>query len=181
MTNPIETIAATQKANLQAVEGLTNQAYAGVEKLVELNMAASKAALGESFNHMQALMGAKDIKDVVALQTAFFQPMAAKSAAYMQHVQTIATDSNADFTSAMESKLAEAQKSFGVAVEGLAKNAPAGSEAAVAAFKNAVTASQKAIETAQSSMKKANEMAQASFANASQQAMDVAKKAAKAA
>ncbi|QCB47472.1 phasin family protein [Hydrogenophaga sp. PAMC20947] len=181
MTNPIENITATQKANLQAVQGLTTQAYAGVEKLVELNMAASKAALGESFSHMQALMGAKDVKDVVALQTAYFQPMAAKSAAYMQHVQTIATDSNAGFTSAMESKLAEAQKALGVAVEGMAKNAPAGSEAAVSAFKNAVSASQKAMETAQSSMKKANEMAQSSFANASQQAMDVAKKAAKAA
>ena len=181
MNNVIETLATTQKANLQAVESMSQQAYSGVEKLVELNMAASKAAMGETFSHMQALMGAKDVKDVVALQTAFFQPIAAKSAAYVQHVQSIATDSNADFTAAMESKLAESQKAFGVAVDGMVKNAPAGSEAAVAAFKSAVTASQNAMETAQASMKKANEMAQTSFASASKQAMDVAKKAAKAA
>lgn len=180
MNKAFDTITAAQKANLQAVEGLATQAYAGAEKLVELNLAATKAAVSESFGHMQALMGAKDIKDVVALQTAFLKPLAGKSAAYLQHVQTIATDSSSEFTGAVEAKMAEAQKSFGAAVDGLAKNAPAGSEAAVAAFKSAVTASQNAIETAQASMKKANAAAQTQFATASKQAMDIAKKATKA-
>ena len=180
MNKVFETLASTQKTNLQAAEGLATQAYAGAEKFVELNMAATKAAVSESFAHMQALMGAKDIKDVVEMQTAFFKPLAGKSAAYMKHVQTIATDSSSEFTGAVEAKMAEAQKSFGAAVEGLAKNAPAGSEAAVAAFKNAVTASQTAMETAQASMKKANAAAQTQFATASQQAMDMAKKATKA-
>jgi len=180
MNKVFDTIASTQKTNLQAVEGLATQAYAGAEKFVELNMAATKAAVSESFSHMQALMGAKDIKDVVELQTAFLKPLAGKSAAYMQHVQTIATDSTSEFTGAVEAKMAEAQKSLGAAVEGLAKNAPAGSEAAVAAFKSAVTASQNAVETAQASMKKANAAAQTQFASASKQAMDMAKKATKA-
>jgi phasin family protein len=180
MNTVFESLTATQKANLQTAEGLANKAYASAEKLVELNMAATKAAVSESFSHMQALMGAKDVKDVFALQTAFLQPLAGKSAAYLQHLQTIATDNSAEFTSAMEAKMAEAQKSFGTAVDNLAKNAPAGSEAAVAAFKSAVNASQSAIETAQTSVKKANAAAQAQFASASKQAMDLAKKAAKA-
>jgi phasin family protein len=180
MNKVFDTLTAAQKANMQAAEGLATQAYAGAEKFVELNMAATKAAVSESFSHMQALMGAKDIKDVVELQTAFLKPLAGKSAAYMQHVQTIATDSTSEFTGAMEAKMAEAQKSLGAAVEGLAKNAPAGSEAAVAAFKSAVTASQNAVETAQASMKKANAAAQTQFASASKQAMDMAKKATKA-
>ena len=180
MNKIFDTFAAAQKTNLQAAESLAGQAYAGMEKFVELNMAASKAALGESFSHMQALLGAKDVKDVLALQTEFLKPVAGKSAAYLQHLQTIATEGSSGFTGAVEAKMAEAQKSFGAAVEGLAKNAPAGSEAAVAAFKSAVSASQNAMETAQASMKKANEAAQASFATASKQAMDLAKKATKA-
>ena len=180
MNKVIDTITSAQKANLQAAEGLATKAYASAEKLVELNMAATKAAVSESFSHMQALMGAKDIKDVVALQTAYLQPLAGKSAAYVEHVKTIATDSTSEFTGAMEAKMAEAQKSFEAAVDGLAKNAPAGSEAAVAAFKNAVTASKSAMETAQASVKKANAAAQAQFTTASKQAMDIAKKAAKA-
>jgi phasin family protein len=177
MNKVFDTLAAAQKTHLQAAEGMANQAYAGAEKFVELNMAASKAALSESFAHMQALMGAKDVKDVVALQTAFVQPLAAKSAAYIKHAQTIATEGSADMTKAVQTQVADAQKALNEAVEGLAKNAPAGSEAAVAAFKSAVTASQNALETAQASMKKASDAAQASFTTASKQAMDLAKKA----
>jgi phasin family protein len=180
MNKVFDTLTSAQKANMQAAEGLATQAYAGAEKLVELNMAATKAAVSESFSHLQALMGAKDIKEVVDMQTAFMKPMAGKSAAYMQHVQTIATDSSSEFTGAVEAKMAEAQKSFGAAVDSLAKNAPAGSEAAVAAFKNALSASQSAMETAQATMKKANATAQTQFASASKQAMDMAKKATKA-
>jgi phasin family protein len=181
MNNMFETFTAAQKTNMQAVEGFAGQAYAGAEKFVELNMAASKAAVSESFAHMQALMAAKDVKDVVALQTAFLQPLAAKSAAYLKHAQTIATEGSTELTTAVQAQVADAQKALNVAVEGLAKNAPAGSEAAVAAFKQAVTASQGAMETAQASMKKAGDAAQASFTSASKQAMDMAKKAAKAA
>lgn len=180
MNKVFDTITAAQKANMQAAEGLATQAYAGAEKFVELNMAAAKAAVSESFSHMQALMGAKDIKDVVELQTAFLKPLAGKSAAYLEHAKTIATDSSTQLTTAVEAKMAEAQKALGDAVEGMAKNAPAGSEAAVAAFKSAVTASQNAMETAQASMKKASATAQTQFATASKQAMDMAKKATKA-
>ena len=107
MNKVIDTITSAQKANLQAAESLATKTYAGAEKLVELNLAATKAAVSESFGHMQALMGAKDIKDVVALQTAFLQPLAGKSAAYVEHVKTIATDSTSEFTDAMEAKIAE--------------------------------------------------------------------------
>jgi hypothetical protein len=42
MNNPAEQIIAANKANLDAFEGAAKKAYAGVEKLVELNLAASK-------------------------------------------------------------------------------------------------------------------------------------------
>ena len=54
-----EQFTATQQANLNAAAGLSQSAFAGFERLVELNMAAGKAAVGESFANMQALMAAK--------------------------------------------------------------------------------------------------------------------------
>jgi phasin family protein len=181
MSNPAEQFAAAHKANLDAFQGSVNQAYAGVEKLVELNMAATKAALGETFGHFQAVLAAKTPQEVLSAQSDYFKPMAQKSAAYLQHVQAIATESNTDFTQQIEAKMAEAQKAFGASVEQLAKNAPAGSEAAIAAFQNALATSQKAAESAQAAIKKATATAQANFAAASKQATDIAKKAAKAA
>ncbi len=159
MNNIAEQFIATNKANLQALEGLTTQAYGGVEKLVELNLAASKAALSESFIHAKAVIGAKDAQELIALQSGFLKPLAEKSAAYVQHVQTIATSSSSEFTKAIEAKTAEAKKAFSGVVETIAKSAPAGTESAVAAFKNALTVGQDAVESAQTSAKNAVEVA----------------------
>ena len=177
-TTPAQFLA-TNKANLEALESIASQAFAGVEKLTELNMAASKAVLGETFSHIQAVLGAKDVKEVIALQSGLLKPLADKSAAYAQHVQTIVTGSTADITKAVEAKTAEAQKAFGGALDSLTKNAPAGSESAVAAFKNALTAGQNAFESAQTQAKKAVETAQANFTAAATQASDAVKKATK--
>ena len=46
-----EQIAAAHKANLETLFGLTNKAFEGVEKIVELNMAATRAALSEAASH----------------------------------------------------------------------------------------------------------------------------------
>lgn len=179
MSTPAEQILAANKANLDALEGAAKQAYAGVEKLVELNMAASKAALGESFGYANALLSAKTPQEMMTVQTGFFQPMAEKSVAYFQHVQSIATEGSAEFTKQVEAKMAEAQKAVGASVDQLVKNAPAGSEAAVAAFQSALSNGQKAVEQTQAAIKKATDQAQANFAAASKQATDLAKKAAK--
>jgi phasin family protein len=177
MKNTAEQFTATHKANLQALQGFTTQAFSGLEKLVELNMAASKAMMEESFSHTQAVLAAKDPKEMLALQSGLLKPLADKSAAYAQHVQAILTGSTAEFTKTVEAKTAEAQKAFDGVLENLSKNAPAGSETAVAAFKSALTAGQNAIETAQAQAKKAVETAQATFTAAATQAADAVKKA----
>ena len=179
MNNTAQQFIAANQANLQALEGLKTQAFAGVEKLVELNMTASKALLSESFSHVQAVLGAKNPQEFLALQSASLKPLAEKSAAFFQHVQTIVTDSSAEFTKAVEAKTSEAQKAFNGAVENLAKGAPAGTESAVAAFKSALTAGQTAVESAQTSAKKAVEAAQSNFKAAATQAVDAVKKATK--
>ncbi len=179
MNNPAEQIIAANKANLEALEGAAKKAFAGAEKLVDLNMTASKAALGESLNHAKAVMSVKTPQEFMSLQTAFFQPLAEKSAAYFQHVQAIATEGSADFTKQIEANMAEAQKAFTASMDQMVKNAPAGSEAAVAAFQSALSQGQKAVETAQATIKKASATAQANFVAASKQTTDLVKKASK--
>lgn len=179
MNTTIEQLSTTSKANLQALEDLTTQAFASVEKLVELNLATSKSLLSESFNHVQAVLGAKDAQELQTLQAGLLQPLADKSAAYAQNVQTIVSDSGAEFTKAVEAKTAEAQKAFSGALENLTKNAPAGSEPAMAAFKNALTAGQNAVESAQASLKKALETAQSNFTSATSATAEAVKKAPK--
>lgn len=165
MNNPAEQIIAASQTHLQAFESAALKAFAAAEKLVELNMAASKAVLGESLGHAKAVLCVKSPQEFMSLQTAFFQPVAEKSAAYFQHVQSIATEGGTDFSKQIETSLAEAKKAFAASVDQLVKNAPAGSEAAVAAFQDAMSQGQKAVETAQ-----------ANFAVVTKQTSDMVKK-----
>lgn len=172
--NTPEQFASAQKANLEAVNVASTKAYAGLEKLVELNMAASKAVMAESFAHVQALMEAKDPQAIMALQAGLVAPLAQKTVAYGRHVQAIVTEATGDFTKAMEVKAAESQKAVEKVMENITKNAPAGSESAMAVLKTAMASSQNAMESVQKAAKQAVSMTEASMNAATEQALNAA-------
>jgi phasin family protein len=144
-----EQVLASHKANIETLFGLTHKAFEGVEKLVELNVQATKAALAETANHTQAVLGVKDAQELLALQAGLVQPLAEKTAAYSRHLYDIASAAGADIGKNFEAQTAEAQKKFVGLVDNAAKNAPAGSETAVAVLKSAVAAANNAFESVQ--------------------------------
>src|SRR6218665_2237751 len=135
MTLTAEQILASHKANIETLFGLTSKAFEGVEKLVELNVSASRAALSEVANHAQAVLGVKDAQELLALQASLFQPLAEKTAAYSRHLYDIGSGTGAEFGKAFETQASDAQKAFATLVDSAAKNAPAGSETAVAVMR----------------------------------------------
>lgn len=158
-----EQIIASHKANIETLFGLTHKAFEGVEKLVELNVQATKAALAETANHTQAIMGVKDAQELLALQAGLVQPLAEKTAAYSRHLYDIASAAGADLGKTFEAQTADAQKKFVGLVDNAAKNAPAGSETAVAVLKSAVAAANNAFESVQKAVKQASDIAEANF------------------
>ena len=157
--------AAFQKNSLDVFAGMSQKTFAGFEKLVELNMAAAKAMVGESMSNLQALAGAKDAQAAMALQSGMIQPLVDKSASYSRHLYDIATESGTEFTKALESTSAESQKTVTAFIDNALKSAPAGSEAAVAAFRNAIDTGNNAFETAQKTAKQAAQMVESKFGN----------------
>lgn len=170
-----EQMLAAQKANVETLFGLTFKAFEGVEKLVELNLTASKAALNEAAETSQSVLGVKDAQELLALQAALFQPLAEKTAAYSRHLYDISTAAGAEFTKAVEGQFADAQKKFMAVVDNAAKNAPAGSETAVAVFKSAVAAGNNALESVQKAVKQASDVAEANFNAVASTAVNAAK------
>jgi phasin family protein len=158
-----EQLIAAHKANLETLFGLTGKAFEGVEKLVELNLQVAKAALGEAAENTKAVMSVKDAQELVALQTSMLQPVAEKAAAYSRQVYDIAAATNAEVGKVAEATAAEAQQKFTTLVDTAVKNAPAGSENAVALMKSAVAAASNAYETVQKAAKQASEVAEANF------------------
>ena len=159
-----EQIVASHKANVETLFGLTAKAFEGVEKLVELNLTAAKAALDESANNTQAALSVKDAQELLAMQANLFQPLAEKTAAYSRHLYDIASGTSGEFTKAIEAQAAAAQKQFASLVDSAAQNAPAGSEQAVAMMKGAVQAANNAFESVQKAVKQATDLAESNLA-----------------
>lgn len=175
----VEQVMASQKANVETLLGLTSKAFEGVEKMVELNLSASKAALAETSDAAKAMLSVKDAQELLALQSGLLQPLAEKTAAYSRHLYEIATGASSEFTKAFESQAAEAQQQFAGLVEAAAKNAPAGSETAVAVMKSSVAAATNALESVQKAVKQATDVAEANFNAVAATATNAAKPAAK--
>ncbi len=130
------------KANFESqfaiFSSLTTKAFEGIEKLVELNISTAKAALEESSNTTKQLLSAKDPQEFFALTAAQTQPKAEKAIAYGKQVAAIAAGTQAEFSKAAEDQIAETNRKVISLVDEVTKNAPAGSENVVAAFKASI-------------------------------------------
>jgi phasin family protein len=158
-----EQLIAAQKAHIETLFDLTNKAFEGVEKLVELNMQVAKASLGEVAETAKATLSVKDAQELLSLQAGLLQPAAEKAAAYSRHLYDIAASTNAEVAKVAEVQLADAQKKFMAGVDSAVKNAPAGTESAVALVKSAISAANNAYESAHKAAKQAAEVAEANF------------------
>jgi phasin family protein len=175
VTNTPEQFTAAGKANLEAMVELSQKLFDGVEKLVELNLQAVRTSLTESADAAKSLVAAKDAQEVFALlQSSLLQPAAEKAAAYSRQVYEIASSTQAEVSKLAESQFAVVQQNISSAVDAAVKNAPAGSENAVAMMKSAVTAANSALENAQKAAKQAVGVAEANFEAMSQNATKAA-------
>lgn len=175
----VEQIVAAQKTQIETLAGLTGRAFESVEKVVELNLTASKAAVAELTEHSKAVLSVKDPQEFIALQSSALQPFAEKFVAYNRHLYDIASGSAAEWTKAVEEQASESQKKFMGLVDSAAKNAPAGSETAVAMMKSAVSAANNAIESIQKAVKQASEVAESNFNTVTASAVNATKTVAK--
>ena len=151
MKQPVEQLAAAARTAVDDVIDVSTTQMAGLEKLVELNMATAKAALSDTAELMQTMLSAKSPQDLTAVATA----MAEKAAAYGQAVAGIMTETGAALAKAAEGKFSGVQAQTMATIDAALKQAPAGSEGFVAAFKNAMTTGQAAFESAQASTRTA--------------------------
>ena len=158
-----EQMLAVQKAQLETLFGLTNKAFEGIEKLVELNLQVAKTTLAESAETTKAALSVKDAQELLALQAGLLQPAAEKAAAYSRHLYDIMAGTNAEVTKVAEATIADGQKKVLAVVDNAVKNAPAGTESAVALVKSAVAAANNAYESAHKAAKQASEVAEANF------------------
>jgi phasin family protein len=170
-----EQVIATHKANVETFLGLSQSAFAGMERFVELNVQASRAALTEVADNTRAALAARDVQEFFALQSSLVQPAAEKAVAYGRHVYDIALETNSAVARTAEAQATEAQRRFTALVDSASKNAPAGSENVVAFYKSAFATANNALESIQKAAKQSAATAEANMTALTEQAVKATK------
>jgi phasin family protein len=171
-------IAANSKAGAEALLALANANFSACEKFATLNFNAGKSAFEDGVNHAKSLLAAKDLQEAVNLNVAAAQPAVDKAVAYSRSVYELAAQSQAEMTRFVESQAGELNKSLVGLLDKFAKNAPAGSDVAVAAVKSALAAANSAYDGFAKAAKQATEIAEANIAAATAAVTKERKKAA---
>jgi phasin family protein len=170
-----EQIQAASKSNVETFLAVANAQFAALEKLANLNATAVKNAFEDSINNARALLGAKDVQEFVGLQNTFAQPTMEKVIAYSKSVYEVATDANAELSKVAERRVAEWNENFVSLLDKVSKNAPAGSDVAVAAVKSMLAAANSAYDNMNRVAKQATEIAEANVSAATETVKGMAK------
>ncbi len=130
-----EQFTSAAKANFEsqfaAFNALSSKAFEGIEKLVELNINATRTALEDSAHTARQLLSVKEPQDVLNQ----VKPNTDKVLAYGRELAAIANATQTELSKTAEAQITETNRKVIALVEELGKNVPAGSEPAVAAIK----------------------------------------------
>jgi phasin family protein len=159
-----EQFAAVNKSQLESVLKLAEIATENFEKLADVQVRAAKAALAESLKTFKQLASAKDVGEFGALSTSLTQPTWDKTSAYVKSVYDVVSASQAEFAQVLEAHVAEFNKNMVVALDGVLKNAPAGTDGLITPLKSAIHSANALYE---SMVKAAKQMAAVTEANIS--------------
>jgi phasin family protein len=129
------------------------------ERLLDLQLKTAKEALVDSLRRARALSEARNVQEMVALQSTAAQPGIDKAIAYSRTLYEVASQAQTELNKLVEAQMAQVNEEFLSALDKAAKAAPAGSEPAFAAFKSAMAMANTAYDT---------------FARAARQAADTA-------
>ena len=173
-----EQVTASGKAGVESLLSFANAQFAAYERLWALNLNASRSAFEDSVNYARAVMGAKDVQEVVNLSAAATQPALEKALSYSRKVYEVSSQTQGEVTRLLETQAAEVNRNMSSILDKLAKNSPAGSDVAVAAVKSAFAAANTAYDSFSKVAKQANEMTEANLAAAANAAKDPKKKVA---
>jgi phasin family protein len=164
------------EAQLAILTNLTNKAFESVEKIIDLNLNVVKASMEESGVAAKQIMAAKDPQEFFSLSAAQAQPAAEKAIAYGRHLANIASTTQAEFTKAAEAQIADSNRKVMALVEEVSKNAPAGSENAIAMMKSAISNANASYEQLTKTTKQAVEALEGNLTNAVNQITQAAEK-----
>lgn len=174
-----EQFAALNKANLETAARFANVAFGGVERLLEIQLKATKAALADGVDSAKTLASVKDLQQFADVKDTVAQPAFEKAAEYVKSLYDVTSETQAEIGKLIEQQFAAFNQQVVVALDKFAETAPAGSEVGISALKSALVTGNAAYENLSKAAKQFNDTAKTNLEAAAKRAAPVAKKAKK--
>lgn len=170
MSSTPEQLLSNYKSNIESAIALSQTTFSGIEKFIDLQLKVARATLEELTAKSQEALELKDPQEAVAFASSLAQPTAEKAIAYGRHIYDIIAATQAEFAKAGEAQIAQTQRKISEFVDNFSKNAPAGSESAIALLKSTVAASSSAYDSISKAAKQVADIAESNIAAAAAKA-----------
>lgn len=142
----IDQLSAANQAAIEQFNALAQMSLANAEKLAEIGLGAARESVNLAADHARALATAKDVHEVIALNSAAIEPALKRAYSVSREAFESAAEAQGEVKAAFEKQNEELNRAAVAALEEAFKYAPAGSESFVANIKSAMTAAQTAYE-----------------------------------
>ncbi|MEB0006085.1 MAG: phasin family protein [Pseudomonas sp.] len=154
-----------QKANLDLLQQISGKVFASVEQLSQLQFKTLRASTEEYFDGFRKLLAVRDPQGFAELQASFIQPhvQAERLAEFNRQMQELIVGTQSEIAKLTEGQVEAGTQQVQEFIEVMSKNAPAGSEPVVAAFKSTLANAGSVYENAQKAAKQAADIAQSGF------------------
>lgn len=162
MYNAAEQLVEMNRTNVAQASKLAAITLENAEKLFRLNLTAAKSALAHGIENAQASASVKDVQELFALRARFAETGVQTALAYSRTLYELASEAQAEYSAVSEETWATYSRGMAAWVDKAAKSAPAGSGAAVDAFKSTFAATTAAFDQFQKATKQVVNLADAS-------------------
>ena len=162
MASPTDSLAAWQKAALDATIACTEATLASAEQLFKVNLEAARSALEQQTKAARDLLTVTDPQQLVAMRAQLAQASMQQSAAYAHSIYELVSQTQGQLSKLTQEQFARLNEDILKGAESLGKNAP-GSDVAIAAVKSSVAASSAVMESLNRAAKQFQDLSEASI------------------
>jgi phasin family protein len=140
----IDQFSAANEAAINQFTYFAQLSLANVERFAEISLGAARESVEQATEHAQSLAGAKDVQEVIALNSAALEPVMKRAYNFSRTAYETAAETSSEVKRVIEKQTAEYNRAAAAALEEAFKYAPAGSEGVIDNVKTAIAAAQSA-------------------------------------
>ena len=142
----IDQFSAANEAALNQFAHFAQMSLVNLEKFAQLGLGAARESVEQATAHAQSLAGAKDVHELIAINSAALEPVMKRAYAYSRTAYEAAAETNSEVKRLLEKQTSEYNRAAIAAMEEAFKYAPTGSESVVDNMKTAMAAAQSAYQ-----------------------------------